>query len=494
MPPLSLQRLPLYLVLSLSLAACQATVQHPAVEQARTISESLPSSCTAQAQSFRDDVGNSGTTNASAPALAIFPLLHSNRFFHALSRTVDSEAQSIEWTALLAELAIRVRASENGNLSSPWGDEALDDLAECSRIFSTSPEYREERLAALDLVSRSEFPSNYSRGRQMLGALPLLRPFLKQRILAEHDSERRMYFEDETFARSSLYRPEDDRHGEVEVAAWMRAAYENNSLQLPLLSEAQLATLFRNHSPELQIELLDANDRIGAPRWEGGRVKIDSESAIVYTLPSMTSFEGRNLLQLNYVFWFPERKPGALIDLYAGAVDGIIWRVTLDEEGQVLLYDSIHSCGCYHKYFAASEKLVAKTPPTSREPANIFRLDRNLPRNGLVLKMTGNEHFIVGIEAASAGVEAGGELERYSYNLSPYSLLENLESAGGSRSLFDARGLISGSERLERFTLWPTGIHSVGAMRQWGTHATGFIQDQHFDDSSLFEDYFETQH
>jgi hypothetical protein len=77
------------------------------------------------------------------------------------------------------------------------------------------------------------------------------------------------------------------------------------------------------------------------------------------------------------------------------------------------------------------------------------------------------------------------------YDVQSYDLLNNLENDGGNRSLFGDKGLIAGSERLERFTLWPTGILSVGAMRQWGTHATGFIEEQQFDDADLLGKYFE---
>ena len=171
-------------------------------------------------------------------------------------------------------------------------------------------------------------------------------------------------------------------------------------------------------------------------------------------------------------------------------MDSIIWRVTLDEDGLVLLYDSIHSCGCYHKYFIASDSLVARSQPDSKEPANIFSLDADTIQNGPTLAITANEHYIVGLGSAA---HSSGH-ETLSYDLLPYETLYSLPSDDGRRSLFDARGLIPGSERLERFTLWPTGIPSVGAMRQWGTHATGFIEEQHFDDVDLLGKYFETVH
>jgi hypothetical protein len=58
---------------------------------------------------------------------------------------------------------------------------------------------------------------------------------------------------------------------------------------------------------------------------------------------------------------------------------------------------------------------------------------------------------------------------------------------GAKRSLYDEDGIIDASARAERFLLWPYGVNSPGAMRQWGTHAIAFIGKRHFDDPFLIE-------
>lgn len=58
---------------------------------------------------------------------------------------------------------------------------------------------------------------------------------------------------------------------------------------------------------------------------------------------------------------------------------------------------------------------------------------------------------------------------------------------GTRRSLFGADGIIDASQRSERFLLWPFGVASPGAMRQWGTHAIAFTGRRHFDDPFLLE-------
>jgi hypothetical protein len=483
------QQLLVVIVFSFVLTACQGTNNRASTAQVTSSTEQLHTKCSADILIFRNLVDQDRVTNASTPALPFYPLLHSNRFLHGLSHSAKSSIEIRQWTMLLAELAIKTRAAENKNLTVPSSESSLEELAECSRNFASELQYEHDRIAILSAMQQSDFPAHYLNGRQTLGALALLRPFLKQRILALHVDERRWLEEDESFARSNTYEIDTSLKSSTtsSVADWMRAAYASNELALPLLQEPHLNSLFAEHAPSLQIEFADDNDMIGAPKWEGDHVRISSEHPTVYTLQSMTLFEGRKLLQLNYVFWFPERKPNAMIDLYSGRVDSIIWRVTLDEDGQVLLYDSIHSCGCYHKYFIASDSINAKSQPTSQEPANIFMLDAAATHDGLSLAITANEHYIVGVDSRSPNAPQ----ESILYDIESYDLLNNLESGGESRSLFDDKGLIAGSERLERFTLWPTGILSVGAMRQWGTHATGFIEEQQFDDADLLGKYFE---
>jgi hypothetical protein len=61
---------------------------------------------------------------------------------------------------------------------------------------------------------------------------------------------------------------------------------------------------------------------------------------------------------------------------------------------------------------------------------------------------------------------------------------------GGRRSLYAQDAIVPGTERAERYILWPMGIASAGAMRQWGNHATAFVGRRHFDDPFLLDRAF----
>jgi hypothetical protein len=77
------------------------------------------------------------------------------------------------------------------------------------------------------------------------------------------------------------------------------------------------------------------------------------------------------------------------------------------------------------------------------------------------------------------------------YELLPYEALESLPTGNGpGKSIFDSEGIVPGTERSERFFLFPMGVPSVGSMRQRGHHAIDFIGRVHFDDPNLFERNF----
>jgi hypothetical protein len=81
--------------------------------------------------------------------------------------------------------------------------------------------------------------------------------------------------------------------------------------------------------------------------------------------------------------------------------------------------------------------------------------------------------------------------EAETYSLVDYGELQSLpDSSGGRKSMFSPDSLAPGSERLERFILWPTGVVSPGAMRQWGRHAVAFVGERHFDDPFSMDNMF----
>jgi hypothetical protein len=481
MNKLNFQRLLGSVCLSFALSACQSSAIRSDTNSLNTSSADLIS-CTSVAAEFRSAVGSEEVGNASAPALATLPMFHSNRFLDLLAKEPATEMQTKQWFSQSAALGASIRSSENQNLKQPWPDSRLALINRCAMSFATLDDYntpRRQTLKQLPLI-----PDHYDSFPQWLGFNWLLRPIFKSRIKKLHEEETRWFEQANSFDESVSYKFQEIIHQEdINLKEWFNQAYDANALKVPQLADKQLISLFALHSPSFTIELEDENDLIGQPVWRNDEVTINSDSPMVYTLPSFTRFGTNNLLQLNYVVWFLERKPTTLFDLFAGKIDSLIWRVTLDEQGKVLLYDSVHSCGCYHKYFVVADDVAIRKPALSEEPANIFNLTNINSDTGVHIRLTANEHYVVGVnnDALSSARP---------YLLADYGQLSNLNNHGHSMSMFSPSGIIIDSKRLERYTLWPTGIRSVGAMRQWGTHATGFLEQQHLDDATLLDYYF----
>ena len=473
----TIKKLLLIFAVGATLAACQSSLlQKPLVNLDKELQQ-----CFDLSLEFEQQVDTDGVNNAAVTAISSLPFLATNRFHSALASDAKTSRQVDAWVQMSVDLGVEFRRWENTNLATPWPDTQLAQLNSCSQMFASLDRYYplRETLASEHLSPKD----NYSSLPQWLGLYPLLRPIFKSRINKLHREEKRWFTETENFDTPLVYGLVDQTTAApYGLEEWFEQSYHTSELGLPKLDDSQLAMLFELHAPQFEINTQTDGDKLGMPAFADSDPAIDISKAVTYTLPSYTRFDGRNLLQLNYVVWFPQRGPVRPLDLFAGKIDSLIWRVTLDEKGKALLYDSVHSCGCYHKVFLANEKLKPRLRPLSEEPANIIAITQLDTRQGLRLVVTSNEHFVVGIEPRQP-------IADFNYTMADYSALYSLPRSTGRASWFGPTGIIKGSERLERFTLWPTGIESVGAMRQWGTHAIGFVDRQHFDDPSLFDNY-----
>jgi hypothetical protein len=206
---------------------------------------------------------------------------------------------------------------------------------------------------------------------------------------------------------------------------------------------------------------------------------------MVYRRIAFTRLGKNVLVQLVYTIWFPRRTASGAFDPLAGELDGVILRITLDANGQPLIADSIHACGCYHEFFPGSRMTLRPPPDPDHEWAFVpAPLPPLLPGARMSLRLANGTHYVtrIGIADSQEGIR---------YDQVDDSSLRALSMSGdATRSIYGPDGLIAGSERSERFLFWPMGIASAGAMRQWGGHATAFVGRRHFDDADLLERRF----
>jgi hypothetical protein len=340
------------------------------------------------------------------------------------------------------------------------------------------------------IVAAAQVPDDYSNAMRALGLYPLARiPFSSG--VRRFEEEVRAAFAAEPAAASNRvrYAPPSGRSLSRAMVHGLLARGQFDPLGQPLISEREFDALAATYAPSFDIAIAGDYDRFGAPRWRRGEAvpAIDATDPVVYAKPAYTRYGDAVLLQIVYMLWFPERPASSALDILSGRLDGVVWRVTLAPDGEPIMHDSIHPCGCYHWFFPSPRARPRAAPDASEEwafaPSGMPRL-----REGerLVVSIASATHYIERI-----GVVAGPDSLAH-YRLRRYDELRSLSRMDGSRrSVFGPDGLIAGTERGERFLYWPMGIASAGAMRQWGRHATAFVGRRHFDDADLLERRFE---
>jgi hypothetical protein len=106
----------------------------------------------------------------------------------------------------------------------------------------------------------------------------------------------------------------------------------------------------------------------------------------------------------------------------------------------------------------------------------------------MVVAMESRTHYVQHLYALSRELKPAAA----AYSLADYGRLRSLQYLKDDRrSMFRQDSIAPGSTRLERLILWPTGVYSPGAMRQWGRHAVAFVGKRHFDDPFFMDNMFE---
>lgn len=408
-----------------------------------------------------------------------FPYLRSNRFLASFRNQVSGTGQLEQWTGHLATLDRVARRLETNNLPDPAVRRvAQSQLAELDRCREQLREaLLSDPLSISRLRTASVVADDYVMSWRVFGLYPLTAPLVSLGIQQWHDYTQSRYARPLAelpvtgkLTRWSTRRPD--------AVAGALPDWGYDALGIPILSEGTARRLFMRHAPVWEVDVTSNDDRIGTVRWmDGGTV--DTHNATEYRLISHTRFQDRVLLQLNFLVWFPSRPSH---DIYGGRFDGLLWRVTLGPDGTPWLYDSIHPCGCYYMAFPTEQLRIRPTRQPFTEPALV---PQPAPHGPLVLRIAPVTHYLERLYPLPTGQNS------LPMQSQPYDRLRSLPADAGNRSLFSDQGLVAGSERPERFILWPMGIRSPGAMRQVGRHAIAFVGRRHFDDPFLIPSLFE---
>lgn len=490
------------LLTALLLAGC-ATVGKPPAPLAPVAGDAL-ATCQTLYREVDAAIERAEVRDHGSSLISGFPYLRTTRLLASFRDELTEQEQWSAWLGHMAGLDAEARVLELRNLPTPVtghpSDTLRDELDRC-REHLLAAELSSEDLAQPErrtaLRDAARVPDDYVTWWRIAGLYPFTALIVSANIAAWHAETR------DTFATPLTTLPvmgelirwttpstmsSDTTMKAAEVSDILRRSLD--PLGIPSPTTTELDRLFNAFSPLWEVDVTNDDDRIGKLRWDNGPV-VDVAQPVLYRKVSHTRFGDQTLLQLNYIVWFPAR-PGN--DIYAGRLDGINWRVTLGPDGEPWLYDAIHNCGCYHEFFPSRHlRLRGDLPVGYFEPPLLPQPAPEQPP--LVLRIAHRTHFIQRVYFTQRGFHEESPPESpaaaQAMAWEEYDALHSLPADGSYHSLFGEHGLISGTERSERFILWPMGIRSPGAMRQWGRHATAFVGRRHFDDAFLIESLFE---
>jgi hypothetical protein len=431
-------------------------------------------------------VADQGVTPSSPRRIAGFPYLRTDRFLASFRDDAPGEAEFDAWWWHLAAADREARRIERDSLpasSAPASPAAA--FAELERCYPVLALYDRGQPGRRALIrANARVPDDYVTAAQVIGLYPLTGVAVRAGIVRyqARQHERFAVPREQLPVQGELHR---FRPPERRIQPPRLAAQAIDPLGIPVLTDAQGDTLLAHHAPVWEIDVAGDHDLPGKPvRHADGSPGVDSSEPLVYRYISHTRRHDRTLLQLNYLIWFDRRPRVGPLDILGGALDGVLWRVTLDTDGKALLYDSIHPCGCYHLLFP-TERL--RQDPASRQLPEPPLIPQPAPSPGagerLVLRLTSGSHYLERVYAD----RPSGRV----YGMRDYGELYATPDADGNPvSLFRADGIIAGTERAERHLLWPTGVPEPGAMRERGRQAIAFLGRRHFDDADLLDSLF----
>ena len=426
-----------------------------------------------------------------------FPHLRVNRFLASMGeRTASNDAFS-EWLEEMRKLDSVSKKLEFANLPAPARQQLLSKipvggsfehaLEHCGKRLNerilNKPEHKDT------LLEQAHVPDAYQSWKRVAGL------YLLTRYAADVGIER-LHRELNTSFKIPLaklpgqgklirYNPPHSNPLPLKhIAAMLKVAYDN-PLGIPHLTFSQLQQLLAQFAPVWEIDARNDTDKIGSVTLDSDKQpRVDIKQPTVYVAHAYARWRGRVVLQLIYQIWLPAREKTGIMDLYGGPLDSVIWRVTLSPEGTPIAFDSIHGCGCYYLLFP-SQGYWAIAPKDGAEPVLSPKAIATIPSgHHLLLRLQSRTHYLQQTSLSDNTFKVATR----TYIFHELEQLRALQMPNGSkRSLYSEDGIIEASERAERFLLWPYGVASPGAMRQWGTHAIAFIGKRHFDDPFLLE-------
>jgi len=413
-----------------------------------------------------------------------FPYLRSDRMLASFRDEVASVDEVGAWLRRMREFDQEAREFEFENLGLNDQERAIlrGEFLNCGR-----------GLAALEFDNPDNFklvhdtmvpPDAYSAGTRALGLYPLTLPLLRASV-RDHEAA----------VRRDFAKPRAELLGAGTPLRWQVQPVEDvaliptkvsdaypDELGFPGLVDSAWRAIAEVNAPELLMAQGARERQLGTPIWiadghGGSRLDIDTTRPQVHYQIGFTRFGAERLIQVNYFLLFrtPDAPPGEV------PVDGLIWRVTLDNELRPIAYDTARASGREHFWFAIRSEVPRRQPADG--PAAFFPLDGLVPAEpSLTLDRSGG---VRGVTAADTAITA------QRYQLARYEDLYRMPlPGGGTRNLFDRTGQIAGTRTPAPEWYAASGVPQPGTLRHFMRLPVSYLGEQHFDDAYVLEQAF----
>ncbi|MDB5978178.1 MAG: hypothetical protein JWR07_4938 [Nevskia sp.] len=428
-------------------------------------------------------VAAAGVGDAAYYHVPGYPYLRTNRVLASFRNEVEGVNQVGGWIRQMRELDQEAREYEYINLGMTIKEAAIQRFRflNCGRALASVD--LDEPAGYAHLLSVVQPADEYSTLARTIGLYPLAVPLMRSQLSAKREADMRELTlpVDELSASAPLWlwsvKPVEDLG--LLSNAYARAVPDE--LGMPGLVDSEWRALAEYYAPRLWIETADDGDWPAAPQLTPGGPAADPAQPLVNYQINFTRFHGAGLVQISYFVWFKGTKAAGA----AGALDGFIWRVTLDTRGQALVYESLHQSGSDHRWFPAQPLALRGASAYWEEPPLV--IPGLAPTRFATLRLAAGTHAL---QHVTAPEQAQGASPRQ-YELRRYEDLFTLPYPdGGTRSLFDPDGRVKDTYSPDPLGWIGSGLRQPGVLRQYGHHAIAHIGRSHFDDAFLLETVF----
>ena len=268
-------------------------------------------------------VAEAGVRDASVFKVSGFPYLRTNRFLTGLKNDLNDEARKEQWVHRLQQLDLEARQKEIHNLPAA----ALKDLARAlgepvgRQMLQQRAAFYSEKMLSHDqrlpdfyevLLRAVTDPTEYSTALRVVGIYPLTsmavtavtRNVQKKFRMWHHTPADQLM----TLGVLTAYVPSRGTEYSEQTARLVLNRSRQNALLIPRPSVADQQTLLAMFAPIINQDVAAAYDNIGEVVWRGNKVGINAAKPTVYYYFSHARFKDVPVLQLNYVFWYSDRK------------------------------------------------------------------------------------------------------------------------------------------------------------------------------------------